>query len=91
MRRFALALVALACAGGVQATTPTADTARWWSHIRALAHDGMEGRDTGSRAYLRAADYVVNALKGAALSRPSGSVLVIHAIGRGATRPISRL
>jgi hypothetical protein len=32
---------------------------RWWSHIKVLADDNMEGRDTGSPGYNRAADYVV--------------------------------
>jgi hypothetical protein len=63
MRQIALALAASACIATLHATSPTADTARWWGHIRALANDGMEGRDTGSRGYQRAAQYVVDALK----------------------------
>ena len=35
-----------------------ADAKRWWSHVEALANDGMEGRNTGSPAHKRAADYV---------------------------------
>ncbi len=35
------------------------DTAsRWWSHVEALANDGMEGRNTGSPGHRRAAEYV---------------------------------
>ena len=41
------------------ATEPTAETRRWWSHVQALSNDGMEGRDTGSPGYARAAQYVV--------------------------------
>jgi len=41
------------------ATEPTTETRRWWSHVQALANDGMEGRDTGSPGYERAAQYVV--------------------------------
>src|ERR1700679_2527749 len=40
------------------ATAPNAATRRWWSYITALANDGMEGRDTGSEGYQRAARYV---------------------------------
>src|SRR5262245_8398796 len=44
------------------ATTVTVrgdDTAtRWWSHVEALANDGMEGRNTGSAGHKRAAEYV---------------------------------
>src|SRR5437762_1592006 len=32
--------------------------ARWWAHVQALANDGMEGRNTGSPAHKRAAEYV---------------------------------
>jgi len=53
-----LAALILATALLVAATKPTPATQRWWSHIQALANDGMEGRDTGSEAYRRAARYV---------------------------------
>jgi Zn-dependent M28 family amino/carboxypeptidase len=49
-----------------------ADTAtRWWSHVEALANDGMEGRNTGSPAHKRAADYVAAQFKKAGLE-PAG-------------------
>jgi Peptidase family M28 len=35
-----------------------ADTLAWWHTTEALSNDSMEGRDTGSAAYQRAADYV---------------------------------
>ena len=35
-----------------------ADQQRWWTYVQALANDGMEGRDTGSAAHKRAAEYV---------------------------------
>ena len=48
------------------------DTAsRWWSHVEALANDGMEGRNTGSPAHKRAADYVAAQFKKAGLE-PAG-------------------
>src|SRR5579872_5419937 len=40
------------------ATEPNDATRRWWSYVIALANDGMEGRDTGSEGYRRAARYV---------------------------------
>src|SRR5258708_24666245 len=47
------------------------DTLAWWHTTVALSDDGMEGRDTGSAAYQRAADYVANRFKAAALA-PAG-------------------
>ncbi|ADO68242.1 M28 family metallopeptidase [Stigmatella aurantiaca] len=40
------------------AKAPSLAAQRWWSHVEALASDGMEGRDTGSAGYVRAAEYV---------------------------------
>jgi hypothetical protein len=37
---------------------PTPAAAEWWRLTTALANDGMEGRDTGTAAYERAAKYV---------------------------------
>ena len=45
--------------------------ARWWSHVEALANDGMEGRNTGSPAHKRAADYVAAQFKKSGLE-PAG-------------------
>lgn len=44
---------------------------RWWSHVQALADDAMEGRETGSPGYLRAADYVARQFEEAGLE-PAG-------------------
>jgi Zn-dependent M28 family amino/carboxypeptidase len=49
-----------------------ADATRWWSHVEALANDGMEGRDTGSPAHKRAAAYVAAHFKQAGLE-PAGT------------------
>jgi hypothetical protein len=38
--------------------TPTPAAAEWWRLTTALSNDGMQGRDTGSEAYERAAKYV---------------------------------
>src|ERR1051326_5331279 len=44
-----------------------ANKSRWWSHVQALANDGMEGRNTGSPAHKRAAEYVAGVFKNAGL------------------------
>jgi Zn-dependent M28 family amino/carboxypeptidase len=55
------------------AVTTRADepAARWWRHVQALANDGMEGRNTGSAAHRRAAEYVAAEFKKAGLE-PAG-------------------
>ncbi|HZE44677.1 MAG TPA: M28 family peptidase [Steroidobacteraceae bacterium] len=47
------------------------DTRAWWHTTEALSNDSMEGRDTGSAAYQRAAQYVANRFKAAGLE-PAG-------------------
>jgi hypothetical protein len=44
---------------------------RWWSHVQVLADDRMEGRETGSPGYARAADYVIQQFRAAGL-QPAG-------------------
>jgi Peptidase family M28 len=48
------------------AQTPS-EPSRWWSHIEALANDGMEGRNTGTPSHRRAADYVAEQFRTAGL------------------------
>jgi Peptidase family M28 len=48
-----------------------ADTLAWWHTTEALSNDSMEGRDTGSAAYQRAADYVASRFKASGLE-PAG-------------------
>jgi hypothetical protein len=48
-----------------------ADTQAWWHTTEALSGDDMEGRDTGSAAYQRAAEYVAARFKAAGLE-PAG-------------------
>jgi Peptidase family M28 len=50
---------------------PDADTRAWWHTTEALSGDDMEGRDTGSAAYQRAAEYVAARFKAAGL-QPAG-------------------
>ncbi len=50
---------------------PDAATAAWWAQTVALSNDSMEGRDTGTEAYERAAKYVADQFKAAGL-KPAG-------------------
>src|SRR5579872_6224996 len=69
MRRLGiLAIIVAAIAGGIALH---ADQKRWWSHVEALANDGMEGRDTGSAGHKRAAEYVAAQFEKAGLE-PAG-------------------
>jgi Zn-dependent M28 family amino/carboxypeptidase len=61
-----LALLACATGGGGDG-----QTAAWWRTTQALSSDAMEGRDTGSPAYDRAAAYVAARFERAGL-RPAG-------------------
>lgn len=42
---------------------PTKDTSQWWSHIKVLASDRLQGRLTGSEGYEEAASYVAESFK----------------------------
>jgi hypothetical protein len=41
------------------ATEPNDATRRWWAHVTAMGSDEMQGRDTGTESYRKAARYVV--------------------------------
>ena len=56
-----IAAIALLAAASVAASPP--DGSRWWSHVRDLASDAMEGRGTGTPGYRRAADDVEETLR----------------------------
>ena len=47
------------------------DTRAWWHTTEALSGDSMEGRDTGTAAYARAAEYVAQRFAAAGL-KPAG-------------------
>ena len=64
--------IALLCIGCILFAAESGDTAkRWWAHVQVLAADNMEGRDTGSEGYRRAARYVVEQFQRAEL-KPAG-------------------
>ena len=66
-------IAAVLSSGNGAPTEPDWDTLgrSWWSHVQVLADDGMEGRETGSPGYARAADYVVQQFRAAGL-QPAG-------------------
>jgi hypothetical protein len=67
-----LVLLTLALAATAQSPKkPDAATAAWWTQTVALSNDSMEGRDTGSEAYERAAKYVADHFQSANL-KPAG-------------------
>jgi hypothetical protein len=71
-KSFALACVVLALSACASAGNGLdAQTAAWWRATEALSLDAMEGRDTGSPGYDRAAAYVAERFEHAGL-RPAG-------------------
>ena len=77
MRRTTPALTVLATsfiAFSASAQTPAQshfDGTTWWNHVKVLADDNMEGRETGSDGLKRAQSYVVDQLKKSGLE-PAG-------------------
>ncbi|MGH9309562.1 MAG: M28 family metallopeptidase [Vicinamibacterales bacterium] len=73
LARTALVSVLLATPLIAQGLRPAGDEhARWWSHVKTLADDALEGRQTGSEGYRKAAAYVVEQFERARL-KPAGS------------------
>jgi Zn-dependent M28 family amino/carboxypeptidase len=70
-RALVLAATTILAGAGVRAADPDTAT-RWWSHVEALANDGMEGRNTGSAGHKRAAEYVAAQFQKAGLE-PAGA------------------
>jgi hypothetical protein len=55
-----------------RAASAESDAERWWSHVRFLAGDALEGRDTGSPGHHKAAEYVAARFAEAGLEPPFG-------------------
>jgi hypothetical protein len=68
---YATLLLSLAAASAQSEQKPDAATAAWWAQTVTLSNDSMEGRDTGTEAYERAANYVADQFKAAGL-KPAG-------------------
>lgn len=81
IRALTIAALAVATLTGLPVETASAqdraktiadpDTRAWWRLTEQLSADDMEGRDTGSKGYDKAADLLVGRLKAAGL-RPAG-------------------
>ena len=68
-------LLAVTLAGGAalaQSADWNALGKLWWSHVQFLADDSLEGRDTGSRGFEKAANYMVEQFRAAGLE-PAGA------------------
>ncbi len=51
---------------------PPPAAASWWRHVTVLAHDSLQGRETGSAGHLSAARYVADQFRAAGL-QPGGT------------------
>jgi Peptidase family M28 len=69
MTRFLIAACTLSLLGAAE---PNPAARRWWAHVQVLAADDMQGRETGSEGYKKAARYVVEQFTKAGL-KPAGS------------------
>ena len=76
MRKILSAILFLTCSAiSLAQQTPPAshfDGNSWWSHVKFLADDSLEGRDTGSEGLRKAQAYAVEQLQKAGLE-PAGS------------------
>ncbi len=77
-------LVALAAIVAVpiaaQGPSPVGDAqTRWWAHVKTLADDSLEGRQTGTDGYRKAAAYVAEQFERAGL-RPAGTAGYLQAV-----------
>ena len=72
-RQYLPVTLLLAIASVAAVATPDWDALgkRWWSHVQYLAGDSLEGRDTGSQGYEKAADYMAEQFRSAGLA-PAG-------------------
>lgn len=68
----AVALLALAGRASAQQPSTHFDGKTWWEHVKYLADDSLEGRDTGSEGIKKAQAYAVEQFKKAGLA-PAGS------------------
>src|SRR5437899_2492635 len=70
----AILFLTLASVSPAQQTSPAAhfDGNSWWAHVKFLADDSLEGRDTGSEGLRKAQAYAVEQLQKAGLE-PAGA------------------
>ena len=74
LRVFLTALFLIASAAAALTAPPdyVAEGKRWWSHVQMLASDAMQGRNTGSEGFRKAAIYVAGEFERAGL-KPAGT------------------
>jgi len=72
MRAFSLLLPLIVLAGDAAVAQAPDRGAAWWSHVRYLADDSLQGRATGSPGYDKAAAYVIDRLRALGL-KPAGA------------------
>src|SRR5881296_1197094 len=77
MCKLCLVILLSACAAAVSAAQQTSadshfDGNSWWAHVKFLADDSLEGRDTGSEGLRKAQAYAVEQLQKAGLE-PAGT------------------
>ena len=68
----AVALLTLAVGTSAQPAGTQFDGKTWWEHVKFLADDSLEGRDTGSEGIKKAQAYAVEQLKKAGFA-PAGT------------------
>ncbi|MGZ4788440.1 MAG: M28 family metallopeptidase [Terriglobales bacterium] len=66
------ASLAICLSASAQANSSNFDGHSWWDHVKVLADDNMEGRDTGSPGLQRAEAYVIDYLKNNGI-QPAGA------------------
>jgi Zn-dependent M28 family amino/carboxypeptidase len=69
---FVLVALAAHSSSNPTAVHPNFDGKSWWEHVKVLAADDMQGRETGSEGLRKAAAYIVEQLKGDGLE-PAGT------------------
>ena len=71
IKRTTLLLALVFAVSAAAQTTSHFDGQTWWNHVKVLADDKLEGRDTGSRGEREAQKYAIEQLK-AAGAEPAG-------------------
>jgi Zn-dependent M28 family amino/carboxypeptidase len=83
MKRIGSLLVGFCVLGMVAAMAATPDWdalgKQWWAHVQYLADDSLEGRNTGSAGFEKAAAYVAEQFKNAGL-KPAGEKGYIQSV-----------
>jgi len=71
-KKVALLLIVAFTVPAVSQSPNTFDGKSWWTHVKVLADDNLEGRDTGSAGLRKAEAYVIEQLKNSGV-QPAGT------------------